>query len=72
MKKLNGSTIDLSSDSSEEEVDILPEDSSVYVSTEKLMRALHKAKIARNDAHTREEDKDYTWKISVIKHRRFK
>ena len=71
MEKLNGSELDLSSDSSEE-IDILPEDSSVYVSTEALTRALNKAKNIRKEVHTRDEDKDYSFKISVIKHRKFK
>ena len=71
MEKLNGSRIDLSSDSSEE-IDILPEDSSVYVSTEALTRALNKAKNARKDAYIRDGERDYTFKISVIKHRKFK
>ena len=40
--------------------------------TETLSHALDKAKIQRRESNTRLEDKDYTWKISVIKHRRFK
>ena len=47
-------------------------DGEVYLPTETLAHALDKAKIDRKDAATLEEDKDYTWKISVIKHRRFK
>ena len=48
-RRLNSSKVYLSSES-DEEIDILPVDSSVYVSTDTLIRVLDKSKRARKDA----------------------